>query len=218
MAKNTSSDISGNISSWIATVNEKNPFLIIGLFSGVLLIFFYLVFFQTKVKETTVLGGEIRNLQQSLEETENNLARKSQYVQELVNYNKKLDALNRKIKAKEDIPAALEKLSQLASDNNVKIEQMMPDEGRSEIVLKNPDGNFTAIPVVIGARSSYHDFGRFVNKVEESGIFLGISDFGISTNTADSNQHLVKLVLRLVIFEKVENKEAPARIPGRRIN
>ena len=94
---------------------------------------------------------------------------------------------------------------------------MMPDEARNEVILENDEGNFITIPVVIGARSSYHDFGRFINKLEDAGIFLGISDFGIMSNSADSNNHLVKLVLRLVIFEQVDKNDKAAKKTGKRI-
>ncbi len=217
MARSAPEKIDEQISRVVTKINEQNPFLVVGISVGVLLVIFYLLFFQAKIKETTVLTAEIGNLQQTLDETKNNLARLNQYNQELLNLRQKINFLSKKIKSKEEIPAALESLSRVASENGVKIEQMMPDEGRSDIVLSNDEGNFTAIPVVIGARSSYHDFGRFINKLEDAGIFLGITDFGVMTNSADSNQHLVKLVLRLVFFEKVDKNDKPARKAGKRI-
>ncbi len=207
MAKVTQDSISEEISKLVSKINEQNPFLIVGIASGVIAVVFYFVFFQSKIRETTALSAEIGNLSQSLEQTKSNLQRISQYNQELANLRVKIESFNKKIKSRDEIPVALENLSRLASDNGVKIEQMMPDEARSEVVFNNAEGNFVAIPIVIGARSSYHDFGRFINKLEAAGIFLGITDFGIAANSADSNQHLIKLVLRLVIFEAAEKSD-----------
>ncbi len=215
MAKASSENINEQISKLISKINEQNPFLVVSIAAGVILVLFYFIFFQAKIKETTALGAEIGNLSQSLDQTKSDLQRINQYNQELDNLRKKIENFNKKVKSKDEIPVALESLSRLASDNGVKIEQMMPDEARSEIILSNAEGNFVAIPVVIGARSGYHDFGKFVNKLEDSGIFLGVSDFGVMTNSADSNQHMVKLVLRLVIFEKVEKSDKPERKKGR---
>lgn len=204
MARNTQSTVNEQISKLISKINEQNPFLVVGIAAGIIIVLFYFVFFQSKIKETTALGSEITTLQQTLDETKNNLQRLSQYNQELANLRKKIDDLGKKIKTKEEIPTALESLSDLAAQNGVKIQQMRPDEARGETVLKNTEGKFISIPVVIGARSSYHDFGKFVNTIEQSGIFLGISDFGVMVNLDDSNQHLIKIVMRLVIFEKAE--------------
>ncbi len=215
MARITQDNISEESSKFISKLNEQNPFLIVWLAAGVILVVFYVLFFQAKVKETTVLSAEIGNLQQSLDQTKSDLQRIKQYSQELDNLRTKIENFSKRVKSKDEIPVAFEKLSRFAADNGVKIEQMMPDEARSEIVLSNAEGNFVAIPVIIGARSSYHDFGRFVDKLEDAGIFVGVYDFGIMTNPTDSNQHLVKLVLRLIIFEKVEKNDKPERKKGR---
>ena len=207
MARDVQINIGEEVSKLISKINEKNPYLIVGIGAGIILIGFYFIFFQAKFKEITILSAEMGNLRQTLEQTQSNLQRVNQYNKERANLNQKIENFSKKIKSKDEIPGALEKLSRLAAQNGVKIEQMMPDEAHSEVVLKNEEGHFISIPVVIGARSSYHDYGRFVDKLEDAGIFLGISDFGIMTNSADSNKHLVKMVLRLIIFEKVDKNE-----------
>lgn len=217
MAKNNPSLSGESLSATIAKINEKSPYLIVMIVAGAIAVFFYYAFFETKIKETTVLGGEIRDLHQTLDETHNNLLRIGQYQQEVAKLKTKIEKYSKRVKSREDIPSALESLSRLASENGVKIEQMMPDEAHNEIVFKNAEGNFIAIPVVIGAKSGYHDFGRLINKLEDAGLFVGLRDFGIVTNASDSNQHQVKLVLNLVIFEKADNVEKPERKHGRRI-
>ncbi len=215
MPRVTQDNSSQSAARLISRINEQNPFLVVGIAAGVILVVFYLVFFQAKIKEATTLTGEIGDLQQTLDQTKSNLQRINQYNQELENLQKKIENFSKRIKSRDEIPGALENLSRFASEQGVKIEQMMPDETHSEIVLTNAEGNFVAIPVVIGARGSYHDFGRFINKLENAGIFLGSSGFGIMTNSANGNQHLIKLVLRLVIFETVEKSDKPERKKGR---
>ncbi|MCC6758285.1 MAG: type 4a pilus biogenesis protein PilO [Candidatus Omnitrophica bacterium] len=223
MAKNSFGNIGDEISSAIEKVNAKNPYLIVGIVCGAILIMFYFGFFQSKLGEITILNGDIGNLKQSLDETKNNLQRLNQYNEEVTLYRKRVEVLSKKIRNKDDIPVALENLSRLAVQSGVRIEQMMPDEARGEVVHKTADTSYIAIPIVIGARSSYHSFGKFVNSLEKEGIFLGFSDLGILTNPADNNQHMVKLVLRLAVTEKIEksDKASPADKfgkPGRRIN
>jgi Tfp pilus assembly protein PilO len=223
MSKNNFGNIGDEVSRVIDKVNAKNPYLIVGIVCGAILIMFYYGFFQAKLGEITILNGDIGNLQQSLDETKNNLQRLNQYNEEIALYRKRVEILNKKIRTKEDIPVALENLSRIAVESGVQIEQMMPDEARGEVVHKAGDTKYIAIPIVIGARSSYHGFGKFVNSLEKEGIFLGFSDLGIMTNPSDPNQHLVKLVLRLAVTEKDEktDKASPADRfgkPGRRIN
>ena len=209
MAKVTKSSLRDEITGLISKINNQNPFLIVGIILGFILVVYYFIFLQGKIKETTEIGGEVSNLQQSLDVTKNNIQRFSQYQDELKNLQNRLESLNKKVKTSEEIPSALENLSRAAADNGVKIEQMMPDTARGEAVLKNKEGKFIAIPIIIGARSTYHNFGKFVNVLEREGVFSSIPDFGIMVNPDDNNQHLVKLVLKIIIFEKLEKSEKP---------
>ena len=223
MSKNNLGNIGEQVSAVIDRVNAKNPFLVVGIVCGAILVMFYSGFFQSKVGEITILNGDIDNLNQSLDVTKNNLQRLGQYNSEVELYSKRVEILSKKIRSKEDIPVALENLSRIAVESGIQIEQMMPDEARGEVVHKSADTKYIAIPIVIGATGSCHSFGKFVNKLEKEGIFLGFSDLGILTNPADPNDHLIKLVLRLAIPEKDEktDKASPGEKfgkPGRRIN
>lgn len=210
MAKSGKGGIQDQITDLITKVNEKNPSIVIFVAVGMILAVYYVVFLQGKLKELTELSTTISNSQQALDVTKNDIQRYPQYQDEVKNLQGKITALSRKIKSKEEIPGALQNLSQLASKNGVKIEQLMPDTDRGKVLLKNKEGKYVAIPVIIGAKSSYHNFGRFINALEQQGIFSSVADFGLVTNPEDSNQHLLKLVLHIAIFEVADKDEKPA--------
>ena len=207
MSKAAKTTINDQITGVINKINDQNPVLVVLTAIGFILVVYYFIFLQGKIQETIALTSKIRDLRETLVTTKNDIQRSPQYKEQHSNLEKKIDSFNKMVKTKEEIPSALENLSRIAASKGVKIEQMMPDTARGETVLKNPEGKFIAIPIVIGARSSYHNFGRFMSAIEGEGIFSGISDFGLMTNPADSNQHLVKLVLKVIIFEKAEKVE-----------
>ena len=194
----------------ISKVNDKNPWIVVFVAIGLILAIYYVVFLQGKLKELTEITTTIDNSRQALDVTKNDIQRYVQYQEELKNLQRKLETLSKKIKSKEEIPGALQNLSQLSSKNGVKIEQLMPDTDRGKVLLKNNEGKFVAVPVIIGAKSTYHNFGRFLNALERQGIFSGVADFGLMVNPDDSNQHLVKLVLNIIIYEVADKEEKPA--------
>lgn len=210
MATKYNKSIQDQVTDLITKANDKNPFMIVFVAIGLILAVYYVIFLQGKLKELTELSTTINNSQQALDVTKNDIQRFSQYQDEVKNLNKKLENLSKKIKSKDEIPIALQGLSQVAAKNGVKIEQLMPDTNRGKVLLKNKEGKFVAIPIIIGARSTYHNFGRFLNMVEKQGVFSGVADFGVMTNPDDANQHLVKIALNIIVFEVADKEEKPA--------
>jgi Tfp pilus assembly protein PilO len=188
----------------VSRINEKNPYLLAGLLAGGISVAYYFLFLQNKINEINTVQTEISGLQQSGTSTKSDIDRLAQYETELKSLNEKGEKLKVMIKTKEEVPVILENVSKMADRNGVTIEQIMPDTDKGKVVLKNSEGKYIAVPIVIGARSGYHNFGRFMNQLETEGM-LTIPDFAIMTNDKDNDHHLIKLILHVTIFEKAEN-------------
>jgi len=69
--------------------------------------------------------------------------------------------------------------------------------------LKNNDGKYFALPILIECRSGYHDFGRFLTEIEKNDVFLMIEKFTITANTQDMLKHSIKLTVNAIILEPI---------------
>ena len=67
--------------------------------------------------------------------------------------------------------------------------------------MKNNDGQYLAVPVKVEASGGYHNFGRFLNQLENEEQFFTIFDFSIIGNNQDTVHHSISLTIKALIFE-----------------
>ncbi|VAX37705.1 hypothetical protein MNBD_UNCLBAC01-159 [hydrothermal vent metagenome] len=183
-------------------LNEKQRY---GVFVGILVFFLLLNYFflmNPQLKSLGKMNVEIKELTQKLERTTANTQRIVQYRTQVAKFRKEIQDLNDKIKAKTEMPLILERISRIANQNGVKIDQIMPDTGEQEVLLKEETKHYFVLPVFINARSSYHDLGRFINRLESDKIFLNVKSFTIEAQN-DSKNHDIRLTLEVIAFENI---------------
>lgn len=190
----------------IAKINDKNPYyLIIGVLVFFLLMDYFLFMrFQLGVLRT--LGPKRSEIADGFRQFETNRSRVDKYKKDVVLLDKKLAVLEGRIRTVEQIPAILEELSRAANRNKIFVEQILPDTNLGDPVLKNADGQYYLMSVVIEAKSGYHNFGRFLNELEETRALMKISQVNISSNVGNPRQHQIKLEVQAVIFEPAGKK------------
>lgn len=194
----------GQLSQVIAKINEKNPYyLIIGLLF-VILILDYMLVMQFQLRTLSSLNPKIKTLAEEVTTTRNNIRRLSQYKEEIARLGGELERINQRIRRREEIPHILENISVLANKNGVKIEQIMPDTQLDEPILKNNEGQYFPVPIIIEAKSGYHNFGRFLNQMEEEGVLMNVSEFTIAANAQDMRWHSIKLTINTIVFDKTQ--------------
>ncbi len=186
-------------------INEKNPYLfLIGLLVTILVLDYFCIM-QFQIKVLSSLNSKTHSLAQDLKTNKDNIARLDQYRKELNKLNEQLEKIGHKMKSKDEIPLILENITRMADENGLKIDQIMPGTMALESLLKNNEGQYFLIPVVMEAQGGYHDFGRFLNQLEKEEVLFTIPYFTISANNNDPFQHLIKLTINAIIFEKNQN-------------
>ena len=101
-----------------------------------------------------------------------------------------------------DIPIILQNISKAAYDTMVKIFQMRPSREDKEAMLETASGKYYRIPISIDAKASYHQFGKFLNTLENSDIFMNVSSLEIIPSSRDQRRHNIRLVINTFIFKK----------------
>ncbi|MCK5580856.1 MAG: type 4a pilus biogenesis protein PilO [Candidatus Omnitrophica bacterium] len=183
-------------------LNEKSPFLIIGIVAVIVLCVDYFGVMQFQLGTLKSLNEKIETVTQDLQSAEISILREPQYKAEMEKLNLRFKDIRRNIKSKEEIPLIMENISRIANKYNVRIEQIMPDTYNEEEILENEDGVYSLLPIVVEVSSGYHEFGRFLNAIECEWDFLRIPMFSIVAKANEQTWHAMKLTINAIILEE----------------
>lgn len=169
--------------------------LAIFIFLAAAALYLYLVFVPQVVRVfgLTVNAGKMnsdlksaRILIKDFERLKNDLKERS----------KKVESYEEKLPAEQEIPALLENLSNMARNSNIKIVGIVPaisyfkddkPATKSQIYLE--------IPILITAKSGYHELGYFLSSLENADRFMKVVDIDIKSNKANPKKHDVELMV-----------------------
>lgn len=188
----------------IKGLDEKNLYY---LFTGVLFLFFvldYFILMGPQIRTLTELVPKINVLHENIAHTNADFERIPQYREQIREIRDQVEKAQYKVKAKEEVPIILESLSVLANEYDIKIDQIMPRVEEMELILKNDDREYYSLPIYIEARSAYHDFGKFLNRIENKDIYMSMGNFTMSkiTNTRENS---LRLTLIAVVYEQIDS-------------
>ena len=195
-------NINDQISSALAKIDEKYYPFVLG---GIIVVIFaldFLVIMKPQMTRFSSLNKEISKLSTDFKNAQNDFRNAAQYSNDAIRLKEQINKMNYKITAKEQVPLILERISRIASQNRIEIDQMMPNMDAQQSLLKNNEGQYYEIPIFMETRCGYHDFGRFLNAVEKDDMFLRVADFILMANSADPVHHRVQLRIKAIIFDK----------------
>lgn len=198
-----SAKISENISSVFDKIDGKNRYYI---FIGILLAVFlldYLLLMNPQLAALRKISPEIKIVSDQIKKVKEDVQKLDAYRADLEETAKKLDAAGLKVKSRHEVPVILERIASIAAETGVKIDQIMPDTLDQELLTENARRKYFDLPIYLEARSGYHNFGRFLNKIDQDDISLRVGAFTIAA-TDDRRHHTVKLTLKATVFEEVQ--------------
>jgi Tfp pilus assembly protein PilO len=196
--------IPDKISAVFAKVEGNNRYYV---FVGILFVFFLLDYFLLMSPQLAALRKikpEIKTLSDNIKKTKEDINKLNTYKTDLENASKKFAEANLKVKSREEISVILEYIANIANETGVKIDQIMPDTLGQELLTENNQRKYFDLPIYMEARSGYHDFGRFLNKIEQNDISLRVGTFTIVV-TNDTRLHSIKMTFKATIFEDVQS-------------
>lgn len=138
-----------------------------------------------------------------LERVRDAVSKTGLYEKTITSYGEKIDRYEKMLPAEKEIPALLEDLSAMARDSNIKILGITPVVAAPE---KNnrprAAGIYQEIPILINAKSGYHELGDFINNLENARRFMKVIDIGIRANKGTPEKHDVELIVMTYILPK----------------
>ncbi|HRZ39901.1 MAG TPA: type 4a pilus biogenesis protein PilO [Candidatus Omnitrophota bacterium] len=195
-------DVKEKIMEFVVKLNEKNPYyVIIGVLVCLLLIdYFGLMQFQLGALRE--LNPKIQQIKTDFKLLEDGQKRMDQYQKESQRLDEKMGNMDLLIRTRAEIPSILENISRIGNKNRMRIEQIVPDTALDEPVMKNGEGAYYLMPIVLEAKGGYHEFGRFLNQLEREGIVANVSRLSmIGDEESGQRQHQISITMNTIIFE-----------------
>jgi type IV pilus assembly protein PilO len=193
--------IFSQIVSVVTRFSEKNPYYALGAFLLVVFLLDYFLIMQFQLGALFQLNPKLTTVAEDMRSTRSDIAKIGEYRQQIVSLGAMAKKVNSKIHTRDEIPLVINNVTRLAKRNSIRIEQIMPDSSAPEPIVKDSEGQYYAVPLRIEARGTYHDFGRFINQLENEEVFLTIGNFRMDASPLDSALHVIKLTLNAVVFE-----------------
>ncbi|MBF0484677.1 MAG: type 4a pilus biogenesis protein PilO [Candidatus Omnitrophica bacterium] len=186
--------------AYLENMDEKTRYYIFG---GVLVVVFllcYFIFIHPQLASLSKIAPEIKILKEDIITVQEDEKQLEQYKKQVADLKKDTARLSLRIRPKEEVSLVIETISRIANKYNVKIDQVMPDLSGQEKLLDSQGKKYYRMPIFIDGRSSYHDFGRFLNALEAGDIYIELRKFSISPSEIQRLQK-ISLGLNAVVFE-----------------
>jgi len=191
-----------NMPALLDKIEGKNSYYVFVAMLLIISLLDYFLLMSPQLGALRKISPEIKILAEDLDKAKSNMNKVDSYRTELERLTQNLDSANVKIKSRNEVPVVLERIASLASETGVKIDQIMPDTLAQELITENNQRKYFALPIYMEARSGYHDFGKFLNKMEQDDISLKIGSFTIVA-TSDNRYHAVKLTFQATLYEEI---------------
>lgn len=182
-------------------LDPKYHYVILG---GALLFVFllnYFLLFRPLLGSLNKVNTQISELRSNLQDAKTDMARVGQNRDQLEKIRGQVNQVKVKIRSAQEVPLILEDISRIASAQGLKIDQLMPLKDQKVLLAKQKDVEYYALPILVQARSPFHDLGRWLAQLEEEKIFYGIGSLSITANPKDTMRHQVQVTIKAAIFE-----------------
>lgn len=179
--------------------DRKTQIVILAGLLAILVVAVYVSFILVpQIERVFEAGGQVSKIDADLKEARCNIANIPEYRKSLATYEAKVDRYEKMLPAQQEIPALLESLSGMARNSNVKIVGIVPVVGKEGKVKKGRI--YEEIPILINAKSGYHELGKFLSNMECADRFMKVSDIQIKSSGQSPRKHDVEILVLTYIL------------------
>lgn len=189
------------ITSALPQINEKNRNYVLGGILFAVFAVYYFIIMQPQLAALRALNPEIAILQEDLKKAKDDIGRLNVYLKQVSEFDDKVATLGGQVRSKEEVHLIMESISVLANENRIRVEQVVPVFDGQKQLLKTKEGVYYSLPITMDVRGGYHDFGRFLNDIENNQVSLKVKKFSIVASPQDNMKHVIKLTLDAIIIE-----------------
>ena len=202
------SKLNSNLTAFLKILGRKNPYFALVAILAFVFILDCAILLRPQLSGLVKLAPKIETLKNDLKKIHTDAQRLPEYQKELEHFKKSLEDADLKVQLKQTLPLILEQISRTANQHSIKIDQITQDNKEEELLMTAEERQYFAVPIVIHARSGYHDFGKFLNQIETNQNFLLVKQFTINAAN-EAKLHDIQLTLEAIVYEEVSLKEKP---------
>ena len=158
-------------------------------------LYIYFVFAAQAIRVFTLIGDTVR-VRAELKSARTLVSGIEGLKDDLKKHSDKVESYEKKLPAEQEIPVLLENLSNMAKDSNIKIIGIAPAAAyfKDDKSVKKST-IYQEIPILITAKSGYHELGRFLASLENADRFMKVVDISIKANKVSPREHDVELMI-----------------------
>lgn len=172
--------------------------IVISLFGLIALVAYILLMFLPQAVYDINMVGKTLKMRSDLKEAGSLISEKETLKKKATEYKNKIEVYEKKLPAQREIPNLLENLSKMARNANITIVGITP------VTLKSQKEKtvqvYQEIPILITARSGYHELGRFLSNLENGDRFMKVVGINIKTNAATPKKHDIDLTVHTYVL------------------
>jgi len=178
--------------------DEKKKLLellvLVGIFVLAGLIAYYNLLLKPQFSSLIVANREFSALKRSVNTGKGLIVNEDRIRRQFEEIKKQAGLLEKRFPGQDEISSLLEDFSNIAESSGVKILKIRPLQASDGISEAGTGGKlYSRFPILIEARASYHQFGMFVNKLENMERFIGIDGIDIKARSEEPRRHDIKL-------------------------
>lgn len=137
--------------------------------------------------------GQASKIGADLKDAQSNIYDIPKLKTDIAAYEEKVDRYEKMLPTEQEMPSLLENLSAMAKDANVKIVGIMPVTTKEDKAKKA--SVYQEKPILINAKSGYHELGKFLSSMESADRFMKVSDMQVKHNQQSPKKHDVELIV-----------------------
>ncbi len=180
--------------------NRTQSMIFVGLVALLVLLVYFNLLLKPQVLRVADAVIKASRMSSDLRTAKSNIDKIGKFKKDIEAYRQKVDRYEKMLPAEQEIPGLLESLSAMAKSANIKIVGITPmftgerDRQKSQI--------YREIPILVSAKSGYHELGRFLGNLENSDRFMKVADIQIKSNRTTPKKHDVELLILTYILLK----------------
>ncbi len=163
----------------------------------VMILLYFNFILKPQVSQAASLVMNMNKMRADLKRAEADIAEIPKFKNDIRTYEDKVTYYEKMLPAEREIPSLLQSLSEMAKNSNVKIIGITPT------VMEGEKGTiYQELPILISAKSGYHELGRFLSSLENSERFIKVADISIRSNSSNPKKHDVESLMVTYILLK----------------
>ncbi len=161
---------------------------------------FTLMRFQLKLVNS--LNAKSSQLSKDIIDLTTNKQRLAQFKSQLEIARHRRESFDLMVHRKDKVPMVLKKISSIANEQGVNVIQLMPQKLSAAPLIKNEDGAYYSMDISVRLRAGYHQFGKFLNRMEQDRLFWQIDELSLEADQKDPQRQDIKMNMKILILEK----------------